>query len=298
MKLKIWEKKKWLGYMLYSFLLAVGLLYYCFPSDAFISYLKTVVNRVNPRYLLSVGDVKPTFPPGFKFLKTGLSTGTKERINLFMADRLLVRPEIIGFLRGKPDYRFQCFAYGGSLNGHIHFLEGSITGPFNASIELKDVQIGDHESVSALFGRSISGTAGGTITYGGKHSSLIDGTGEANLRISDGRIKLLKSILSFDSINFDDLSMKVSLGNGRISLTKVDLEGEEIQCTLSGHIYLKKEFSKSDLDLRGTIRLISDVFKGSRGALNSSRYPRSRPKKGRLSFTIRGTIGAPTFRLI
>jgi type II secretion system protein N len=298
MKRKIWENRKWLGYIIYGLFLTIGLLYYCFPADAFRSFLKAAAKKAGPEYSLSIEKIKPVFPPGIILLKAGLSTETKEGFSLFVADRLMIRPEIISFMRGKDDYRFQGSAYGGDLKGHIHFSKGGITGPSNAFISLKNIQIGEHKSVSALLGRDIDGIIAGTVKFAGKFNSLIDGTGEANLKLSHGQIKLLQRILSFDSINFDDLSVKMSLGNRRVSMTNVELKGPDFKCTLSGNIALKEELSMSSLELRGIIRLLSAEFNDAKDTPHSSRYKRNRPTKSSFPFVIRGTLGAPGLRLL
>jgi hypothetical protein len=82
---------------------------------------------------------------------------------------------------------------------------------------------------------------------------LIEGSGAADLRLSDGRLELLQPILSLDSIDFDQVSIKMALQNRRINLTQVALEGPNMRGTLSGIINLGKEIGNSRLDLRGTI---------------------------------------------
>jgi len=298
MKQKARENKKWLGYIFFTIVLTACLLYYCFPSDAFRNYLQATAERMNPQYFLSVEKVSPTFPPGLTLRKTRLSLKTNPDASLFMADSLVIRPEIWSFLKGRSGYRFNCLAYGGGINGYVHFSGNSIKAPFSTSLRLKDIHIDNYTAVSSMTGSDIKGIIGGIIKYSGQYDSYINGTGEAKLTISDGRVELLQPILSFESIGFEDIQMKMSLKNQKISVTHVELKGQKVRGSLSGTITLKKDILKSRLSLRGAIEFLAGPLKGSKRAVNTIRLLRTRSKNGKLNFIVGGTFTSPRFRFI
>jgi type II secretion system protein N len=297
-KQKAWKNKKWLGYILFTILLTAGLLYYRFPSDAFRNYLQATTERINSQYLISIGKVSPTFPPGFSLRKTKLSLKINPDAGLFMADRIVIRPEIWSFLKGRSGYRFKCLAYGGGLKGSIHFSGNSIKSPFSALVNFKDMRLDNYTAVSSITGSDIKGTIGGTVDYSGQFDSLINGTGEAKFTMADGRLELPQPILSYDAINFDTIWMKMALKNQKINVIHVELKGKEIVGELSGSIFLKNEISESRLSLRGTIELLAGPLKGSKGAGNAVRLLRTLSKKGKLNFIVDGTFISPRFRFI
>lgn len=297
-KQKAWKNKKWLGYIFFAILLTASLLYYRFPSDAFRNYLQATAEKINSQYLLSIGDVRPTFPPGFSFRKTKLSLKINPGPSLFMADSLVIRPVIWSFLKGRSGYRFKCLAYGGSLKGSVYFSENSINSPFSASVKFRDIRIGDYSTVSSITGNNIKGIIGGTIKCSGQLNSLIDGAGEAKITVSNGRIELPQPILSFESIDFDVIRMTMSLNDQKINLKHVGLKWQEIAGELSGTIFLTKEISKSRLNLKGAIELLAGRAKGSKETMNVVRLLRTQAKNGKLNFIIGGTFSSPTFRLI
>jgi len=292
------KNKKWFGYILYCLILTVGLLHYRFPSDAIEDYLQATVDRVNPRFVLSVDNISPSFTFGLKFLKTKLSFQANPDNILFRADSILIRPTIWSFLQGKFKYCFKCLAYDGVLKGCVNFQKNSIEAPFTALIELKDISIGDYDNLPGMIGRHIKGVLDGTIIYSGQYNVLIDGIGEADLRISNGLVELIRPILNFESIDFNELWIKMILKKQKISLTHVELKGRDIHGTLSGIVSLKKEFLKSSLDLRGTIEPFADFFKGLMGTRDSIKFFKQRIKRGRLSFIIQGTLEEPTIKFI
>jgi type II secretion system protein N len=144
----------------------------------------------------------------------------------------------------------------------------------------------------------VKGILGGIITYSGQGNLLINGTGEANLRISDGSVELLQPIFSLESVSFDDVRIKMILEKTKIKLTHVELKGREIKGTLSGTIGLKQNFSKSRLALRGSIEPLEGFFKGENGAPRIMKLFKRRLRKGKLSFVVRGTPADPKIRFI
>jgi type II secretion system protein N len=298
MKQTAWKNKKWLGYILFTILLTTGLLYYRFPSDVFRNYLQATAESMNPAYLVSVGKVSPIFPPALSLRKTRLSLKINPDAGLFMADSLVIRPEIWSFLKGRSGYRFKCLAYGGGLKGSVHFSGKSINSPFSASVKFKDIRLDNYTTVSSITGNDIKGIIGGTVNYSGQYDSLISGTGEAKLTIADGRFELQKPLLSFDYIIFDAIRMTISLNDQKIDVKHVELKWQEIVGKLSGTIFLKNEISKSSLRLKGTIELLAGRAKGGKETMNVLRLLRTTSKDGKLNFIVNGTFISPTFRFI
>lgn len=300
MKRLISKNKKYLGYILYAILLMIVLLYYRFPSDAFCEYLEATAEKVAPPLLLSVENVQPSLSLGLRFLGTELSLKKDPHISLFNAESLLIRPEIWSLLKGEFEFCFDCLAYSGDVKGCVHLGEHGIKGPFSTSIELQDLRIDDHAHLSSLIGRDVKGVLDGTITYRGQGNLLIAGTGEADLRISEGQIELLEPILGGEPIDFDELRIKMVIKNRRIDLRDVELMGRALQATLSGSIRLKTELLESNLNIRGTIEPLAGFFESVKGSsyTNTLRFLRQRLKKGKLSFIIHGTLNNPGFRFI
>ena len=262
MKQSLSKYKKYCGYVLYGIFFTVALLYCRFPSDALRDYLQATAGRAGPRHLLSIGEVRPSLPFGLKFLETELAPKENPDMSLFTADSLVIRPLIWSFLQGKPGYCFDCLAYDGDIKGSISFAKESMKTPFTASIKLKDISIGNYAFLPALIGRSVKGTLGGTVTYGGKSNLPAEGTGEANIRISDGKVELLQPVLSLESIDFNELLIRVVLEKQKIDLSHVELKGRDIKGALSGSIGLKKKFLErfNDEEMANKLNMMKEMI--------------------------------------
>ena len=291
-------KTRFFWYVLYGVLLTFGLLYYLFPSDAFKDYLQANAREHCPGYLLLIEKVRPSFPIGLKLYDTGVSIEKKPDKTIFTADSIVVRPLLWSFLRGISRYSFDGLAYGGYIKGHVDFTEETANTPLETSMELGDVHIGDWAYISGLIGSNVKGTLGGTLAFNGQSNQLISGTGEANLKITGGRIEFSRPLMTLKSIDFDDLWIKLALKRRKIHLTRVELKGQEIQGVLSGTITLRKDFGKSRLNLKGTVEPFSSLFDGGGSAPKGAGLFAKFLKRGKFSFVISGTIEKPRMRFV
>jgi type II secretion system protein N len=295
MKQFIRKNQKWFGYVLYAFVVTAGLLYLRFPSGLIKDYLETRGERSNSPFSVSIGQVSPSLPFGLKLQKARLAQRANPNKIIFRADRVSVKPTIGTLLVGNLNLCFEALAYDGVLKGCANFIEKRLQAPFSTSIVLKDIHL-DKYDLRGLIGRHVEGRLDGTVAYNGKNDLLIEGSGEADLRLSDGRLELLQPILSLETIDFNQVSVKMALQNRKINLTQVALEGSNMRGTLSGIISLQKDIGESRLDLKGTIEPFSDFFKSLPGARNMVKLFQRRLKRGTLSFIIRGTLKEPSIQ--
>ena len=292
------SRKKWVAYTLYGILLALGLLYYRFPSEAFQGFLQARVEKVNPQLALSMERVSPSFTFGLKFLEPELHLKTTPQKLLFKADRLLVRPTIGSLFRDEWTFCYKALAYNGVFEGCTSVAKEGNDAPFQSSLVLKDVPMGEDNPLKEVIGRNLEGVLNGTVTYSGQSKSLIRGTGEVDLRLSEGRIELVEPIMSLDGIGFHEVLIKMSLNNRKLNLTRVALRGTNMNGTLTGVVNLNGEITRSSLNLRGTLEPFADFIKDLTDSPDTVRLIRQRLKRGKITFVIRGTLGEPNFRFM
>ena len=290
------KSKKWVGYLFFCIIMAIVLLYYRFPSDALRNYLQATVNRLNNSVTLTIGDIKPSFPPAIQLERPGVFFKGEPSKRLFRADSLLIKPNFWSFIKGKEKYCFECFLYRGDVTGCVNFKKNSMELPFDTEIELKNIDIAEYEYIKNLIGWQVDGILYASIFYNGQQRSLMDGTGEANLQLLDGKIDLLVPILNLESIQFDKIDSSIVLKKQTINLKRLELTGPLLKSTLSGTIRLKKEFKKSILNLKGTIIPFASFFKSMGDVSKTMNYFKQRMKKGALYFIIYGTLVEPKIR--
>ena len=298
MKKTIRKKGKWIGYLLYCILLTAALLYYRFPSESIAAYLESFAAGANPRILLSLESLRPGFPLGVDLKEVGISLKKEPRKALLSVKDVSLWLETWAFLHGNHVYCFDAHAYSGNIKGDVRFENREFMAPFTTTVKLKDLNIGRHPYLSPLIGRNVSGVLGGDIVYTGQYDGLIEGVGKAILNISEGRVQLLQPILGIESLQFDRLSMKITLRNKKVALSDVELDGRAVKGQLSGTITLNNNIPASRLDLRGTIEPLGGLFGDLKGDSNPLKFLRKRLESLKRSFVIRGTFEKPEFKFI
>jgi len=298
MKKAIRKKGKWVGYLLYCVLMTVGLLYYRFPSESIAAYLESVVAKANPRILLSLESLRPGFPLSVDLIDARISLKKEPRRPMLRMKNVSLGTEGWAFLHGVRVYHFDAHAYDGNMKGDVRFENQKSTTSFTTTMKLKDLNIGRHPYLSPLIGRDVSGVLGGDIVYTGQYANLIEGVGEAILNISEGRVQLLQPILGLESLQFDRLSMKITLRNKKVVLSDVGLEGRAVKGQLSGTIILNNDLPASRLDLRGTIEPLGGLLGDLKGDSNPLKFLRKSLKSLKRSFVIRGTFRDPEFQFM
>jgi len=298
MKKNILKKGKWIGYLLYCVLLTAALLYYRFPSESIAAYLESVVVKANPQILLSLESLRPGFPLSVDLIDAGISLKKEPRKTLLSVKKVSLRTEVWSLLHGSHVYYFDARAYDGNIKGDVRFETRAPMASFTTAMKLKDLHIGRHPFLSPLIGRDLSGVLGGDIVYTGQYANLIDGVGEAILNVSEGKVQLLQPILGLESLQFDRLSMKITLKNKKVALSDVGLEGRAVKGQLSGTVILNNDIPASRLDLRGTIEPLGGLFGNLKEDSNPLKFLRKSLKSLKRSFVIRGTFEKPEFKFM
>jgi len=299
MGLSISRNKKYIFYVLYSVILLIVLLYFRFPSGAFKEYIRANINSISPENILLIREVKPAFPVGISLVNARFSKRANPDIRYFTADSITVRPQIWSFLLGRLKFDFLCNVNKGLVEGNICFIEKKIGSPFKSSIEFKSIKIAEASSFSSLIECDLNGKLDGALTYSSSgDEKLLDGTGEAEFNIKGGRINFFQPIPMFDSIEFEDLSVRCLMEKRKLRLNHFELLGQEMTGTLSGEIRLNNDISKSAVNIKGSIELSPEFFKNRKDSSAFFSYFRQRMKNGRISFMLTGNFSEPRFTLL
>ena len=127
--------KKKIVYTGYIIIVTVFFLYYLFPGEAVTSYINYRINSMSPDVKLSIGELKPSFPPG---------------MNLFVTDLLHQNQTIIGaeFLEVKPSY-FSLLS-----KDKTFFINGDMyEGTLDSSIRVANIGANPEFDLDASFGK-------------------------------------------------------------------------------------------------------------------------------------------------
>ena len=284
------------GYLVFGLLLTAGLLIYRFPGDAVRVYLESKAKGIAPRCTLSIGAVSLHYTLGLRLGSPRLSCGTLSGEGIFEADHLLIRPQIRTLFGGGMALLFEGPVYGGVVEGKVRLPEKEAGGPVTLSLAIEDVAVGEAAALGKFLGRRVTGALSGTLFYDGRVDALTRGSGEARLVLSDGEVQLLQPLLGLASVDFKEIRTTVVCKDGKMDFTRTEFRGPTLRGELPGSVMLEREFSKSRLNLRGTIEPLGALAGRLTGTDPEATFIRRLLRGGRLSFLIQGVIAKPSIR--
>jgi type II secretion system protein N len=182
------------------------------------------------------------------------------------------------------------------VRGKISFDKVPGGGLMDTEMTLEGLHIGGYPYFPDLIGRPVEGRLGGNVSYSGPTSSMLAGSGEAQLNVSDGRVELLQPFLTLKSIDFSEMKIDMALKEQNINITRIALKGQQLQGSLSGTVTLARDLGNSTLNLRGEIQPFAALFKNTEGGVNTVALFKERLTKGTLSFEINGTLKEPSIK--
>jgi type II secretion system protein N len=247
-----------IGYGVFALIVLAAVIYLRLPADFLERFIVSTITESRPDLLVTVTDAKPQFPPGvrldhlvIRFLDLGSASVECERISAVAA--------ISQLLLGRLAFSLEARAYGGDIRGKVSFTDRfSSSGPLRADMTFSEVGVGRCSYLKALSGRQIDGTLNGTLLYDGRVEDAVNGRGRLEIRLRDGSIRFLSPVFGLDRLDFSRANGEAALENRTLAIRNLQFEGRDFQGTLSGRVFLDKDFRNSRLDMKGTL-----TFSGS-----------------------------------
>jgi type II secretion system protein N len=291
------RNKKWLGYMLYVFLVALFLLYVLFPVKAVEEFLSHSVIRINPGLAFQAAKIRPKIPVGLRIVGGRFYLREVPEQTFFEADTLYIVPQLLKAMRGAYFFTLEGEAYRGEIEGSIN-MAGKNTGAFGAEVTFSDFILEDYDLLVQKFAHQLSGSLSGGIVYGTVPAGNAGGSGRADLHLSEGRLQFQEPVLGVSGIDLQKIDMGLELDGGKVTIVMTELAGREVKATMTGTIQLQDDIENSQLNLKGTMEFLAEFNKSHPEIFEFLRSMKKRVRRGQYFFAITGTLGAPKFMFL
>jgi type II secretion system protein N len=292
--------KKWLLYSIYIIAVTGFFLYYLFPSEEVKKYAEFKISNTNPDMRVSIGKIKPVFPPGLGFYTVKLF---REDNQLVEIEKLKTAPRLLSVFGAETLLSFSGDLYAGELKGSAAFAkdEDDFILPKNGIRQIKidanlsRIHIKDIHAVKNLPDYTVSGILGGNILYDTGEDAA--NRAVAKIAVSDCNIGLPESgvkgnlallLGNVSELNFSNIDADITIDkDNKLEIKQCILKGSQLNGEIAGTIDLRKPFKKSALNLTVTIKP-HPSFIAAMGNIAASLF-----KKGSMSQRISGTIENP-----
>lgn len=228
----------------YTLLAGAVLLYILFPSAEVKQYIVHRLQQEAPTIKISIDDLKLSFPPGLSMNDVVLSNNERD---LFFWDRIKVFPKWLSLFTSEKAIGFRGRAYLGKISGSASPTRSKgvdhwdITGVFS-DLRLEQIPVLQEE---IDFG--IVGLLSGNIHIDADTSN--PASGSADIVVSDCTVLPEKPIMNIDRLSFQQVEAAFDFDGSKLNLKKGDIQGTELNASVSGSIFLKSPANRSTVDM-------------------------------------------------
>jgi len=290
------KNKKWLGYTLYVVLVAVILFYFLFPAQAVEEFLDNSVSRINPEFGFKAEKIRPWIPAGLRITSGQIYLSDKPGPAVLKTDSFFIGPHILKYIKGEYSVDLAGKAYKGDIKGTLHFTgaDKAITG----EIAFRDFVLADYNFLNEKFKTGVIGNLSGEIVYSNESANAAGRSGRFDLRLSDGQLLFQPPVFNITSLDLQSIKLEARLRRREITIIKAELEGPEVNGSMTGSIQLQNDIRLSQLNLRGTLEPLAEFYKNYPEVRELLKAMKKRVKRGQYFFTLTGTLGDPKFKLL
>ena len=223
---------------------------------------------------VSVGDIAGRFPFGLALEDLRVDGET-------VATRLIARPGFTGFLMGRLALVLAVEQTQGRLDCTVKTSFKNPGDPLALNFKLKEFDIAPLKKLTQG-GLEIAGTVTGEGRLDTERANFKDSRGAIDITCKNGQIPFNMPSMPLGAITFADLTLKAEMGQGRLEIKEVQLNGNDVSGTLSGSMRLGRNIMTSELDLGGNLKL-SQAYRLMLG----------NPRGESMRFRLLGTMGRP-----
>ena len=290
------KNKNWLGYAAYFVVSTIFLLYFLFPADSMEDLLDSSFSRINPELTFTAEKISPWIPAGLRIDSGEIYHGSTPEIALFKSDSFYIAPHFLKFVKGEYSADLEGNAYKGEMSGTFQF--GAADKDIASEITFRDFALDEYDFLVEKFKHRVTGRLSGEIIYSNESAGRAGGSGSIDLRLSDGRLQFNTPLFNIASIDLQSMRLEAKLNRLEISVVKAELQGPEVNGSMTGSIKLRKDIRQSQLNLRGTLEPLAQFYQTYPEIRELLKTMKKRVKRGQYFFTVSGTLGDPRFKLL
>ncbi|HHO49077.1 MAG TPA: type II secretion system protein GspN [Desulfobacteraceae bacterium] len=280
-----------LGYLLYTLVVLVVLLWVLFPLDKVRVWLQAGMNAAGTDIRWEIAGLRKAWPLGVVASGVRFSEGENSRDPLILIDELKIMPDVRSMLRVKETIplRYQLRFLDGTVrgNGEYHPADGLVRGDgYLENLNLAGLEIWrkmNREAAGIMSGRySVEGVWGNFSQLGG----------QADLVVSNGHIDLYQPFFGLDQLEFSRMSAMLNLREGVVTLEQGGVESKMLAAEYGGTVTLTDPPGLSEIKVDGSLEPRPELLGGIKDRTVLALI-RNQLKENRLSFAISGTLLEP-----
>lgn len=280
------------GYLLYTLVVLVGLLWLLFPTEAVQARLEQELQKHYPGYSWKIGSVGLALPGGVVLTDVQMTSAKGGDIVLTL-DRLAVAPAVEKLFDKEKAVNFSIQLLQGDISGRI--LLGFGAKKFTCRGTLEGLQPAKLDIVRQNLNRILDGTLAGTFSGAGSWNKISQTSLQGNLKLTGGTLQFREPVLGLSALPYTKIETGFKRGKGQWFFEQGTLQSKMMNGTFSGSVQTGDTLAAGRLQFTGALKPRSEMFAG----LNNPQLAevvRTHLKSGGLPFTVNGTVAVPGIR--
>ncbi len=280
------------GYLLYTLVVLVGLLWLLFPAQAVQNRLQWQLQQHTPGYRWNIGSLGLALPDGLVSTDVRV-VPVQGKDAVLTLDRITVAPVVESLFGKEKAIRFKMHLLQGEIRGRV--LVGSGTKRFTCRGTFEGLQPAKLKVVQKSLRRMLDGTLAGSFSGQGQWDRVARAKLQGALRLTGGTLQFRQPVLGLSVLPYTKIETAFKRQKGQWLFEKGTLQSPLINGTFSGSVQGGGTPASSRLQFTGTLTPRSEMFAGLKDA-RLAKVVRTHLKSGGLPFTVNGTAAEPGIR--
>ena len=277
-----------IGYLLYTLVILVCLLWWKFPADTVKTWLEQQLDARSSGYVWKIESLQPALPGRLRL--TGISmTPVKQKMPLVTMEQLDLIPDPARLFNKSKLVRYKLRLFGGIASGRVVSSTGFQQ--FDCRGRFDNLRIGQMKSLRRRLQRKVNGIAAGDFFWRERGPETGKTEIQGKLTLTGGTLPLRKPVLGLSLLPYSKIETGFKYQAGNWIFEKGKLVSPKMSATFSGRIEPAGTIADSALKFNGSLIPRSELF--TKGDSQLAGMIRSFLKDGGLPFTLIGTAAEP-----
>lgn len=277
-----------IGYLLYTLVILVCLLWWKFPADTVKTWLEQQLDTRSSGYVWKIESLQPVLPGRLRLAGITM-TPDQQKMPLVTIEQLDVIPDPARLFNKSKLIRYKLRLFGGTAKGRVvsstGFQQFDCRGRFN------NLQIEQMKSLRKRLQRKVNGIAAGDFSWRERGQKTGKTEIEGKLTITRGTLPLRKPVLGLHLLPYSKIETGFTYQKDNWIFEKGTFVSTKMTATFSGRIEPADTIADSVLTFSGSLTPRSELF--TKGDSQLAGMIRSFLKDGGLPFTLIGTAAEP-----
>lgn len=277
------------GYLLYTLIVLVCLLWLLFPADTVKGWLEQHLSRQYPRFNWKIGSLNLTPADGVVLTNVRLIPARGE-VSLLTFNRFAVTPDLGRLFADNKVMNYTLQVLKGTVRGQLFLSQGSQQ--FKCQGNLEGLQLEQLAILEQSLQRTIAGSVSGDFSAQGAWNAVGQMQLGGNLSFIDGTLAFREPVLGLEQLPYTKIETGFNYENGQWTFEKGNLVSTRMNGTFSGGIQAGDTFADSQLQFKGSLSPRSEMFAELKDK-EMVQVVRAHLKEKGLPFTVNGTAAEP-----